>query len=97
MPVPTSPVMHTKPLDSVEPEPKMGQRLGMLRGEKEVARIRRQPERLVLEPEELLVHRRHLLSRAARCCTVARSKAHQAFQLPENHLWLKNATRGFHN
>ncbi len=39
-----------------EAEPQMGERLGVLGGKKEVARIRRQPKWLFLEPEELLVH-----------------------------------------
>ena len=43
-----------------EPEPQVRERLGVLAREKQVARIGRQPERLVLQPEELLVHPRHL-------------------------------------
>ena len=42
----------------LEAEPEVRERLGVLGREKEVTRVRRQPERRVVEPEEALVHPR---------------------------------------
>jgi hypothetical protein len=45
-----------------EPEAQMGERLGMLRGQEQVAGIRCQPKRKVVQPEEVLVDLRHTAS-----------------------------------
>src|SRR5439155_26533804 len=42
----------------LEAEAQVRHGLGVLRGEKEVTRVRRQPERRVVEPEKALVHPR---------------------------------------
>src|SRR5262249_28359520 len=42
-----------------EPEPQVRERLGVLAREKEVSRIGRQPERLLLQPARLLWHSPH--------------------------------------